>query len=197
MKKSVKFRGFTLVELLVVIAIIGILIALLLPAVQAAREAARRSQCTNNLKQFGIAIHNYADTFKAFPPKRSGTQQGGCALCNGAFGTVWMRLTPFYEQQQIFDEWSSPQTYSGVSYTAFGPCPWDATSGTYVPYQRQVNTLLCPSDGQSANKGATDRGRTNYMVSVGDSINTSHSNGGGCQQGMGKQWLQRQSWRVR
>src|SRR5690554_6653493 len=97
-------RAFTLVELLVVIAIIGVLVALLLPAVQQAREAARRMQCSNQMKQLALAIHNYADTFQAFPQKKAGTTQGGdCANHNGGFSSGWMRLMPFYEQNALYD----------------------------------------------------------------------------------------------
>jgi prepilin-type N-terminal cleavage/methylation domain-containing protein/prepilin-type processing-associated H-X9-DG protein len=89
--------GFTLVELLVVIAIIGILIALLLPAVQAAREAARRAQCNNNLKQIGLALHNYHDTFKSFPPGwvYFGSNQP-------EFGWAVFSM-PFMEQKPLYD----------------------------------------------------------------------------------------------
>src|SRR5438477_1471476 len=87
-------KAFTLVELLVVIAIIGMLVALLLPAVQAARESARRSQCTNNLKQLGVAMHNYADTYRgAFPV-------GGY---NYGWGTWLVGLLPYIEQQNLYE----------------------------------------------------------------------------------------------
>jgi len=93
--------GFTLVELLVVIAIIGILIALLLPAVQAAREAARRSQCSNNLKQMGLALHNYHDVFRAFP---IGSRSGSIVPRNVS-GTNWRAsILAFLEQKNIFDQ---------------------------------------------------------------------------------------------
>ena len=100
-------KGFTLVELLVVIAIIGILIALLLPAVQAAREAARRTQCANNLKQLGLACHNYLDVHKKMPPGTTGIRNNAWNNDNELWNEPWVSLTvyllPYIEQQNLYD----------------------------------------------------------------------------------------------
>jgi prepilin-type N-terminal cleavage/methylation domain-containing protein len=96
-------RGFTLVELLVVIAIIGVLVSLLLPAVQAAREAARRMQCSNNLHQIGMGMHNYHDVFLAFPVGVTNSVAGNGNGSNGNW--TWpARLLPFVEQGTLYDQ---------------------------------------------------------------------------------------------
>ncbi len=104
MRRKFVGRGFTLVELLVVIAIIGILVALLLPAIQAAREAARRTQCNNNLKNIGLGLQNYHDTYKTFP---MGAMHTGYAhrRTTRPFGPSWQYgILPFMEQRNIYDK---------------------------------------------------------------------------------------------
>ena len=128
-----KQRGFTLIELLVVIAIIAILIALLLPAVQQAREAARRSQCKNNLKQIGVALHNYADTNKVFPP--SGAIRAGTIFTgNNGSWSIHARLLPYLEGNNAFKR---------VNLSI----AWDDSLnlGTQVSLLK-VPTYFCPSD---------------------------------------------------
>lgn len=173
-------RGFTLVELLVVIAIIGVLVGLLLPAVQAAREAARRMQCTNNLKQLSLAVQNYADTYRQLPPKKAGPR-------SNRFVSGWVRLLPFFEQQALYDTIKQGGTFGGTTYPPFGPTPWSA-GDSYPPYHTQVPALLCPSDPAGGSKGATDYGRNSYSFSVGDTIDTGNGTqdpAGGCHNGMG------------
>lgn len=124
-------HGFTLIELLVVIAIIAILIALLLPAVQGTREAARRSQCKNNLKQIGVALHNYLDTFKVFPPSgsiRAGTTFSG----NNGSWSIHSRILPQLESTNAFRK---------VNLTV----AWDQQLASGVPTLK-IETYFCPSD---------------------------------------------------
>ena len=107
MQSKTRSRGFTLVELLVVIAIIGILVALLLPAVQAAREAARRMSCGNNLKQIALAAHNFHDTYKMLPP-----------IVNHSGGpTFFFHILPYIEQQPLMDLYTGGATDSGGNST--------------------------------------------------------------------------------
>src|SRR5262245_49008898 len=157
-------RGFTLVELLVVIAIIGILVALLLPAIQAAREAARRAQCVNNLKQLGVAFQNYHDTHKRLPI-------GAYSCCNG---TWQMYILPFIEEQQLADLY----TYLPKDHPAFeitSPLyAYDSVNNRRVTGAR-ISTLTCPSDEpQVTTEPGTTSGLTfhNYLANFG---NTNHS----------------------
>src|SRR5262245_12360699 len=150
-----KANGFTLVELLVVIAIIGVLVALLLPAVQSAREAARRTQCISQLKQVGIAMHNYENTFQRLPV--------------GAYGCCWgtwqVSILPYIEQKALFDlyvmdrKFGVPVDDARYSHAA----NWPVTTKT-------IKTLICPTDTKpqrAANNGVT---YANYVVNFGNTI---------------------------
>ncbi len=147
-----KRRGFTLVELLVVIAIIGILVALLLPAVQAAREAARRMQCSNHIKQWGLAMHNYELTNKVFP---AGILQGGDAMGLPRRQTFVIALWPYFEQQTIADMFDYKRSF------------YDAVNKPALMVQ--VPMYFCPSDRKGFWKGDIyHRSRGNYIVNWGN-----------------------------
>jgi prepilin-type N-terminal cleavage/methylation domain-containing protein/prepilin-type processing-associated H-X9-DG protein len=165
-------RAFTLIELLVVIAIIAVLIALLLPAVQAAREAARRMQCVNNLKQMGLAIQNYVDSKGALPPTAS-TSAGG--ITNGPGGgnnfSMKVHLLPYIEQQTV---------YNAINQTFF----WNDTarySTNNTVATMTINAYLCPSDGNTPNQTEKVAGvsRTVAPCNYANNIGTSRSFNGG------------------
>jgi prepilin-type N-terminal cleavage/methylation domain-containing protein/prepilin-type processing-associated H-X9-DG protein len=164
--------GFTLVELLVVIAIIGVLVALLLPAVQAAREAARRSQCSNNLKQFGIALHNYHDTYGVFPPRRGGTAGGGnTARFDGNYDrkSAFIFLLPYIEQKPMADRIRAGEMLAATGHTIppDGPAGW--YNPRYPPWSTQLKVVMCPSD-KIIMPTPTQHGRNSYMFSLGDTL---------------------------
>ena len=174
--------AFTLVELLVVIAIIGILVGLLLPAVQAAREAARRMQCSNNLKQLGLAAHNYHDTFKAFPLNHVWPET---PVKNNQESWGWtVLLMPFYEQGNLYNNLGVAQ----VSLMGYLSVP-DPGNQRLALLQQDIPTLRCPSDsGEQTAKnarhfggGASGRGKwlpglTNYVSNRGVRNNWQASN---------------------
>lgn len=158
-RRLVPRTGFTLVELLVVIAIIGILVALLLPAVQAAREAARRMQCTNNTKQLALALHNYHDVYKAFPQGVTWGNDRAAGSPKPPYNHTWLTaILPYIEQKPLYDQ-------INLNAPAFGQ-PHLATV---------VANLLCPSDNAMKNRnlrlltkhGNVEVAITNYAASEG------------------------------
>ncbi len=155
-------RGFTLIELLVVIAIIAVLIALLLPAVQAAREAARRAQCVNNLKQFGIALHNYHNALGCFP---MGSGSGVLAPATMSYQakecwSVHAALLPQLEQNALYSAINFNFTCDSTGYPTAYP--------NYTVFHTQVPMFLCPSDPNGSSIAHDNTAGNNcYFASIG------------------------------
>ncbi|MDR0609748.1 MAG: DUF1559 domain-containing protein [Planctomycetaceae bacterium] len=175
MKITWKPFGFTLVELLVVIAIIGVLIALLLLAVQAAREAARRMQCTSHLKQIGLAVHNFHDTKKGVPPACIGAGFGSTGSWDETRwrrASIWPLLYPHMEQQALYERYANASFDGKQGFNVWFTQPWWASlTEAEQKEHTSVSITICPSRGKrvaiSADPvtGLTDSTTGTHMVS--------------------------------
>lgn len=165
-------NGFTLVELLVVIAIIGVLIALLLPAVQQAREAARRMQCQNNLKQIGLALHNYHDTFLSLSAANQGMPNSSGTNYSGHGWTWHGNILPYLEQKGLYDAIQGPD--------GFGNESGSTSSGkALIALETDVNVFWCPSQPDvrnGAQKYAVSDQPSNYNGNMGTRIGNGNDN---------------------
>ncbi len=172
LKPRHRSNGFTLIELLVVIAIIAILIALLLPAVQQAREAARRTQCKNHLKQLGLAMHNYHDTHRIFPPGEFGNVYGKYYGSVHGYRRNWMQMVlPYLDQGPLYNQ-LTPYFSNGSDM-----CCEAATVPQSISTQK-IPSLQCPSDpaaGKVSNKSQGFFG--NYVVCAGSQDTRTTVNG--------------------
>ncbi len=176
--------AFTLVELLVVIAIIGVLVGLLLPAVQAAREAARRMQCSNNVKQLGLGFHNYHSAYNKLPQWQGGS--GGEPLLpsfdpivgvDANSLSIFVGVLPFVEQQALWEKISNPllDPITGAPFPPMGPTPYKRLAShaitRYEPWLTEIPTLRCPSD---PGFGLPAHARSNYAACLGDGVAVNH-----------------------
>jgi len=187
MNNDRKPEGFTLIELLVVIAIIAVLIALLLPAVQSAREAARRIQCVNNLKQIGLAVHNYVDANLAIPP----TATFGATLGQLPYQDqgVLCRILPFLEQSPVYNSINFNYGVRGTSTGAWNDPPMDVSAwvgewgrGNATANITYVSAFLCPSDARNGGNNTLFVNGASKLISTTDyywNVGTSRFYNGG------------------